>query len=173
MPLSLLLRPPPCGNFAVAFRHIALPCLLLVVTTTSLADGWATFGEHAALKNHVVADVGEASKVDPPPDTRWSNDVFQINGRCFIFPGLTSFWGYGSKPALVLVNEQKQTKLALVESAIGSIKVEVKEITLVQCPQGSDVLPHSDDLQERLKLLQKRQDELKRKLEELQKSRQN
>jgi len=168
-----LLRRALGATVAPVFSRFALSCQLLVAASSSLADGWATFGDHAALKNHVVADVGEVSKVAPPPDTKLSEDVFQINGRCFIFSGLTGFWGYGSKPALVLVNVQKQFKLALVESSIGSIRVEVKEITLVQCPQASDVLPYSGDPQERLELLQKRQEELKRRLEELQKRGQN
>jgi hypothetical protein len=83
------------------------------------------------------------------------------------FFGYISYWGYGSKAALLLVNQQKDIKLALIESSVGSIKVDLQSITLVNCPAGMNVIPYSDDPEERLRLLQKRQDELKKKLEKM------
>jgi hypothetical protein len=161
------------NNNAAVFLRFALPCILLVAATTSLAGGWDMMGNHAALKNHVIADVGEVSEVNPPLDTRWSDDVFQINGRCFIFSGFAGFSDYGSNSALLLVSDQKQVKLAIIKSSINSIKVEVKEITIVQCPQGTNVLPYSDDPQERRKLLQKHLEDLERRIEAIKNRRQN
>lgn len=135
------------------------------------ANGWALFSQQAQMKNHVIVDVGEVSKVEPPFNTKWENDVYQMNGRCFLFSGYMGYWGYGNKAALLLVNAQKSIQLALIESAIGSIKVELQSITMLDCPSGTNVTPYSDDPEEQLKLLKKKQEELKKKLEDLQKQR--
>ena len=94
-----------------------------------------------------------------------------MNGRCFLFSGYIGYWGYGGKAGLLLVNAQKTTQLAILESAIGSIKVDLHSITMLKCPSGTNVIPYSDDPEEQLKLLRKRQEELKKKLEELQQKR--
>ena len=143
--------------------------LAIFASTPADADGWALFSEHAQMKGYFIAEVGEVSKVDPPFNTERENDVYQMNGRCFSFSGHNGYWGYGSKAALLLVNAQKIIKLALIESSIGSIKTELKSVTMFECPSGTNVVPYSDDPQEQLRLLQKRQDELKKKLEDLQK----
>ena len=143
--------------------------LAIFASTPADADGWAIFSEHAQMKGYVIAEVGEVSKVDPPFNTKWENDVYQINGRCFSFLGYSGYWGYGSKAALLLVNAEKIIKLALIESSIGSIKTELKSVIMFECPSGTNVIPYSEDPQEQLRLLQKRQDELKKKLEDLQK----
>lgn len=145
--------------------------LLFFVSTSADADGWAVFSQQEQMKNYVIADVGEVSKVEPPFNTKWENDVYQMNGRCFSFSGYLGYWGYGSKAALLLVNEQKTIQLALVEPAIGSTKVELKSITMIECPSRSNITPYSDDPEERLRLLKKRQEELKKKLEEIQRQR--
>jgi hypothetical protein len=77
------------------------------------------------------------------------------------------YWGYGSKAALLLVNAQKNIQVALIESAIGSIKVELQPVSMIECPTGTNVTPYSADPEERLKLLKQRQEELMKKLEEL------
>lgn len=133
------------------------------------ADGWALFSQEAQLKNYVIADVGEVSKVEPPVNTKWENEVYQMNGRCFSFFGYVGYWGFGNKAALLLVNAQKTIQLALIEASIGLIKVELKSITMLECPPGTTVIPYSDDPEEKLKLLRKRQEELKKNLEDIRK----
>jgi hypothetical protein len=41
---------------------------------------------------------------------------------------------YREGPALILVNDKREVRLALFESVVGSIKVEVKEVRAVECP---------------------------------------
>lgn len=150
-------------------RTTAVGALLAFASVEANANGWAIFSKHAAMKNYVIIDVGEVSGVEPPFNTKWQDDVYQMNGRCFSFSGYMGYWGYGRKAALLLVNTQKDVKLALIESAIGSVKVELQSIVMLECPSGTNVIPYSDDPEEQLRLLKKRQEELKKKLEELQK----
>lgn len=114
----------------------ALIFLILIITTkTSHAESWGPLSDQASLKNHVILEAGDASEVEPPYGVKWSSDVFQMNNRCFIFQGFLGYWGYGSKPAFLLVSEQRNLKIAIFESSAGSIKVELKNITLIQCPR--------------------------------------
>ena len=135
------------------------------------ADGGAIMSQQAQLKNNVIVDVGEVSKVEPPFNTKWENEVYQMNGRCFTFSGYMGYWGYGGKAALLLANAQKVVQLALIESAIGSIKVELHSISMLKCPAGANVMPYSDDPEEQLRLLKNRQEEMKKKLEEIKRQR--
>lgn len=144
---------------------------LAMMPLSAHADGWALFGKQSAMKNYVIADVGEVSPVDPPVNTKWEQDVYQMNGRCFYFPGYMGIWGFGGKAALLLVNAQKDVKVALFETSIGTVKADLQSIVLVECPAGTNVIPYSDDPEEQLRLLQKRQEDLKKKLEQLQKQR--
>ena len=70
---------------------------------------------------------------------------------------------------MLLFNVRKELKIALFETGIGSVKADLYSINLVDCPVGTNVIPYSDDPEERLRLLQRRQEELKKKLEELNK----
>lgn len=152
-----------CISSSVCFFQRALiTALLAFVSSQAIADGWATMSQQAQLKNNAIVDVGEVSKVDPPFNTKWENDVYQMNGRCFTLPGYMGFWGYGSKAALLLVNAQKVVQLALLETAIGSIKVELQSISMIKCPAGTNVMPYSDDPEEQLRLLKKRLEDMKR-----------
>ncbi len=161
-------------NFNAIIKPTCLNQILVVVflafaSAKAVADGWAVFSQQAQMKNYVIADVGEASRVEPPFNTRWEQDVYRMNGRCFLFSGSMGYWT--SKAALLLVNAQKDVQLALIESAIGSIKVELHPISMIQCPTGTNVIPYSADPEEQLKLLKQRQEELKKKLEELKRQR--
>lgn len=157
---------------SVSFSKNAMVVLFLALASAQAsADGWAIFSQQAQMKNYVIVDVGEASKVEPPYNTKWEKDVYQMNGRCFVFSGYMGYWGYGNKAALLLVNAQKSIQLALVETAIGSVKVELQSISMIECPSGNGVMPYSDNPEEQLKLLKKRQAELKKKLEDLQQQR--
>ena len=148
-----------------------IAALLSLASSQAIADGWAIMSQQAQLKNNAIIDVGEVSKVDPPFNTKWENDVYQMNGRCFTFPGYMGYWGYGGKAALLLANAQKVVQLALLETAISSIKVELHSISMIKCPTGTNVMPYSDDPEEQLRLLKKRQEEMKKKLEEIKRQR--
>lgn len=131
------------------------------------ADGWSTFSQHGDMKDFVIAEAGDVSKVEPPFNTTWEQDVFQMNGRCFIFSGYMGYWGYGNKSALLLVNTAKLVKLAIIEAEIGSIKVELKDISMIHCPSNSNITPYSSDPKEMLRLLRERQEKLKKQLESM------
>ncbi len=146
-----------------------LGVLIAFAAIRAHADSWATFSNHSMLKNHVIVDVGDVSQVEPPFNTKWKEDVYQMNGRCFSISGHLGYWGYGSKAALLVANAQKILKLALIESSIGSVKVDLQSIDVIECPTGTNVMPYSDDLKEQLRLLKKRQEELRKKADEYRK----
>lgn len=120
-----------------------LPFLIILLCPTfAFADGWALFSEQAQMREHVIVDVGEVSKVNPSQITRRDNDVYKMNGRCFSFNGYNGQWNYGSKAAFLLANAQNSIKLALIESSIGSLKVEMKSLTMLECP-SAEIIPYS------------------------------
>lgn len=112
----------------------SIAIFLAFASVQAIADGWDMFGQQEQMKNYIIADVGEVSKVDPPFNTKWENDVYRMNGRCFMFSGYMGYWGYGKKAALLLVNAQKNIQLALIEPSIGATKVELKSIEMIKCP---------------------------------------
>lgn len=150
------------SNFVCLAQRGLITALLTFASSQAIADGWAIMSQQAQLKNNAIIDVGEVSKVDPPFNTKWENDVYQMNGRCFTFSGYMGYWGYGGKAALLLANAQKVVQLALLETAIGSIKVELQSISMIKCPTGTNVMPYSDNPEEQLRLLKKRLEDMKR-----------
>lgn len=146
----------------------SLACLLLgLLSSSANADGWALFSKHAELKNYVIADVGEVSEVSKPIGANWNVDLYQLNGRCLAFSGYSKPYFYGNKAALLLVNSTQRVSLAILETTIGSIKVEVYGVDIYECPNSASVLPYSSDPAEMLRLLEERQRQLQRQLEEL------
>lgn len=112
----------------------SIATLLAFASAQATADGWDMFGQQDQMKNYFIVDVGEVSKVNPPPNTEWNKDVYRMNGRCFMFSGYMGSWGYGKKAALLLVNAEKSIQLALIEPSIGATKVTLKSIEMIQCP---------------------------------------
>ena len=141
--------------------------LFILYSINVSADEWSLFSQHGEMKDFMIAEVGEVSKVEPPFNTVWNQDVYQMNGRCFLFSGYMGYWGYGDKSALILINSAKIIKLAIIEAEIGSIKVDLKGITMIDCPSSSNMVPYSSDPKEMLRLLKEKQLELKKQLEQL------
>jgi hypothetical protein len=137
--------------------------ILIAISLQANADGWAIGSQHSALKNYAVVEVGEVSEVQPPFNTRWNENVYQMNGRCFTLSSYSGYWGYGAKAAMLMANAQRDIRLAIFEASIGAVKVNLQSIAVIKCPAGTDVIPYSDDPEERLRLLNKRLEELKRK----------
>lgn len=75
-------------------------------------------------------------------------------------------WGLGRKAAFVLVDQAKSTKIALFDTGIGSIKVDVFLVTQVDCSvSGSSEMPN--DPEKALEMLKKKQEILQKELERL------
>ena len=140
--------------------------IVLLSTASANASGWGLFGQQNKLKGLVIVEVGELSEIHHPQGKLLPTKLFQMNGRFFSAFG---YFGFGNQAALLLVNEAQVPHLATFEPGIGSVKTTVSTITLYECPEWADILPYSDDPEEMLRLLQERQEKLKRQLEELQK----
>lgn len=117
----------------MCFNKALVAVFLAFTSAQAEASVWDMFGQQEQMKDYVIADVGEVSKVQPPFNSKWEKEVYRMNGRCFQFSGYAGYLDYG-QAALLLVNAQKNIQLALIESAIGGTKVELKSIAMIKCP---------------------------------------
>lgn len=140
---------------------------VLASTQANAFDGIGS--DHLRLKKTVIADIGEAQKVPPPENAKWSNQVYSLNSRCFTILGYFGFWGFGSKSAMIVVDENKAIQLAVFEISIGDIGVTLHPIQMVQCPSHAYVPPSCDgkSYKECSKLLDEYQKELQREIDRL------
>lgn len=145
--------------------------VLALIPHAASADGYALFSKHEELKAHVVVDAGDFEKIDPPFGKIGATEVLKLNSNCFQPTGTLGSWGYGKKAGLVLVDRNKTIRIALLESSIGSIKVETTLVLQVACPtEDSSGLPL--DPQQRLQELRRQQELLQLQLERLRQQRQ-
>ena len=143
---------------AFPFGYLRFALLLAAVPGLAFADGFATFSKHEDLKGNVVVDAGDFEKIEPPAGKIGSSEMLMLNSNCFQPIGLLGLWSYGKKSGLLLVDRNKSIRVALLESSIGSVKVESVAVIQVACPTSdSSGLPI--DPQQRLQEL-KRQHEL-------------
>lgn len=128
-------------------------------------DGFAGLGEHSRLANHAIVEVGDVEKMEPPPGTKWSSEVLRINSRCFEVGGFLGFWGFGKKAGMLLVDQSRSTKLALLEVDLSSIKVEIKPVQIVDCPSpfsGGDPAKLIEEIKRQNAEIQRKIEQLKR-----------
>ena len=125
------------------------------------------FSKQNELKNHLIVDVGEISEVSKPIGANWNVDLYQMNGKCMALSGYSSPSFYGSKAALLLMDSAQKIALAVVEATIGAIRIDIYSVDMYECPNSANVLPHSSDPAENLRLLEERRKELQRQIEEL------
>lgn len=153
--------------------HMRLAGILLLslMPQAASADGYALFSKHEELKAHVVVDAGDFEKIDPPFGKLGATEVLKLDSNCFQPAGSLGSWGYGKKAGLVLVDRNKTIRIALLESTIGSIKVETTPVLQVACPtEDSNGL--ALDPQQRLQELRRQQELLQLQLERLRQQRQ-
>lgn len=149
------------------FHALAISFALLI-PTLAYGDGFELFGRQDDLKMTVIADVGEAEKISAPFGNLGARDMIKINGRCFEAIGSIGSWGYGRKAAFVVVDQAKNVKIAILETGISSVKVDVISVVQVDCSSNASVdLP--SDPEKMLEVLRKRQEALQKELERLKK----
>jgi hypothetical protein len=105
----------------------------MFISNPLLADGFDFFGKHGDLKMTVIVDVGDAEKISAPYGKYPTKDTIKLAGRCFepYYPYL-GIWGV-SKAALLLVDQNKNIKIALLENSLNSIKVEIISVAQIDC----------------------------------------
>ena len=93
-----------------------------------------------------IAEAGEANEIEPPSGTTWKEQLYSLNSRCFTVIGYVGYWGYGGKPAMLVINERKMIQLALFDSSYGGMDVNLLPVQMMQCPANANVPPSCDDL---------------------------
>jgi len=146
-------------------------CSMLLIISINSSYGFGTFGsQHSQLKRSVIADVGQAQEVPPPAGAKWENQVYLLNDKCFTMFGYFGFWGYGGKPAMLVVDEQNLVKVAIFETSIGTINVKVNPVQMVKCPEHANIIPSCDGIENEkcMEMLKQYQEKLQKQLERLQ-----
>ena len=131
-------------NFYIKLSsHILFACLL----SPTIVWAFGSFSsEHEQLKNKVIVAVGEAKKVDPPSGAEWKEQVYSLGSYCFTMSGYYGYWGYGGKPAMLVVNDRKLLELAIFETFSSDIDVKLNYVTMIQCPAHANITPSCDGL---------------------------
>lgn len=155
----------------IIFKMVCTVFAYGIAGNLAFADGFDTFSKQKELIRSVVVDVGEAEKVDAPINNSFAGDTIKLAGRCFKPLRYLGSWGLGKKAALLLVDQSKAVKIALLENGIGSIKVDVIPVTEALCQANySDDL--SSDPKKALEQLRQRQEALREQYERLRKQQQ-
>lgn len=122
------------------------------------ADGFAIIDEHVNLNNNIIVEAGDVEKLDQSDGANSNNEIFKINSRCLQPSGYMGYWGNGKKAGLLLVDSARTTKLALLESSVGSIKVTINPVLIVECSttfSGGDQKKLIDDIKKRIEQLKR------------------
>ncbi len=145
-------------------RHLITIILFSLISTHANSDGWATFSEHEKMKGYNIVDVGQVTELSSPLNTKWDTDLYKMNEYCFSLSGYIGYLGYSGPAALLLVNAQKDIKLAIIKSEIGSLKVQLHSIRMYKCPSNdiNNAIKNNEDYIKKL-------EQLKKELEALQK----
>lgn len=122
-------------------RATAIAALSALLVPPVFGRGWALIGsDHKKLRGQAVAAVGTVSMQTKYLQGSLENlEWFEFDADsgvdfCFLFTGYVGYYGASEKPALLLMDERKNMTLAVLESVVGSIKVEIEEIEAVKCP---------------------------------------
>ncbi len=114
---------------------------LLLLSAAEVRGGWASYGsDHSQLEGFVISAVGNVSQESwQNPRTRQTVEWYEFgNGfaaeHCFTMGGWAGYWGFGDRPALLLVNDRRQVWVAFFETVVGSIKVELRLVQPIECP---------------------------------------
>ena len=166
-----------CGNRFLsrlvrnATRLVIL--LPLLISSQAFADGFYPYGStQDKLKKTVIIDAGDAQRINIPysrengiTDTK---AAIKIADRCFEPLGyLWGTWISGKKAALLLMDQSKSFKVALLESE-GSyaVKVDVITVTELDCMDTSTGDPQMD-LKKQMDDYQLRQNEYLKEINRL------
>jgi hypothetical protein len=106
---------------------------LILCPIASMADGFDTIGRLDGLKGTVIAEAANAELIGPPFGNIGGGLSIKIADYCFKPTGYLYDWTSGKRAALVLVDQQKNIKLALLESSLSSIKVSFVDVKQVAC----------------------------------------
>ena len=125
-------------------RYLAL---LLILTKAPVLYAYGGFeADQAQVKGSVIAEIGEAKELPPPSGSKWKEQPYVLNSRCFTIFGYYGYWGYGGKPAMLLVKQDRSIILALFEFALGSPSIKTYPVLMAECPENANIPPSCDGL---------------------------
>ena len=115
-------------------KQFRLVVALLVIPTAASADGFDMFSRLDEVKKTVIVEAGDAELIAVPFGSVGKRETVKIASYCFEPTGYISGWSYGKRAVLVLVDQQKNVKLALLDNGIGSVKLTTIAVVQVSCP---------------------------------------
>ena len=131
--------------------------LFSLVSTNVNSNGWALFSEQEKMKGYNIVDVGQVTELRPPINIKWDTDLYKMNKYCFSISGHIGHLGYDGPAAFLLVDAQKDIKLAIIKSEIGSLKAQVHSIRIYECPSSNinNAIKNNEDYIKKLEQLKK------------------
>ena len=118
-------------------KAIALSVLSAGLGAAAMS-GWAIGSGHRALEGLSIMAVGEVSHEEHRDyQTGRTTEWFEFTGPesfCFVMPNYTGYWGYSDEAALIVSDNQDRYGMAIVETVVSSVKVDLQAFEFVRCP---------------------------------------
>ena len=149
--------------------------VLILIPCSALADGFDPFSKHEELRGHLIIDSGDVERVSSPIGQLPISELFKVgSNKCYSPLGSVSSWGFGKRAGLVLMDKDRDIKLAIIESGVGSIKIQSFPVVQMSCQNlNTDrSSPTLEQLQQRLQEQLRLQESLQRESDRLRKSKQ-
>jgi hypothetical protein len=136
-PLAIGIKSEARDLIFIEKHMLRLFCLVILYVTlfsvAAMADGFDTFAAIEKLKGSVIVEAADAEFI-PSPRGILSKDVkVKVVNYCFEPTEYFSGWSYGKRAALILIDQQKNIKLALFDNGIGSVNLSVIAVSQVSC----------------------------------------
>lgn len=103
-------------------------------STLAFSQGFDMFGRQSELMLMTIVDTGDAEKISLQTRSNRKVEIIKINQRCFEpLNASLDFFDYRKKAALVLIDQAKNIKIAIIEINIFNIKINTILVSQVSC----------------------------------------
>lgn len=126
-------------------RVLAVTLFTIPIFPIALSGQWAVLSDEEQLREKIILDVGTlyersefVTRYDPLLEMNRTEEInwkeFQGRQRYCMPDPLSLGLGVGRDAALLLTDSKENLWVAILESSVGSIKVEVEPVALMECP---------------------------------------
>lgn len=154
-------------------RSSSLAILTCLAFTSRPAQpaGWSTFGDEDQLPGYSISAAGVLHRFTFVQN-EYAEYIYLLGGICFSVVNEHSPIRLEDKAALLLINQQRDVKVAIFDTSIASIEVKIRAVRLADCGQvmGRQTEDVIQENYRELERMNRRQEELEKQLEELNRS---
>jgi len=151
----------------MGFRTFCSVVFLMLGTNAFADDSFGGYqSQHDKLKGYQIVDAGNTKEFKTPIEKKRILQLYQLNERCFTMSSYFGLWGYAGRASMLLVNDNKDVKLALIEKNISDLEVKIEPISLVECQSDDDDLSNCGSAENCMKKMDKLQQKMLRQQKE-------